>query len=286
MKTVKQVVSDITNILNSAAVAEPAANAEFIICTLLGKSRTEILAFGSALFPEDKQELLNQIIKQKIAGKPLEYIFRQADFLGRKFYVDERVLIPRPETEELVLKTQKKLKRTPKNILDLCTGSGCIGISLALAYPAAQIVCSDISAPALDVAAQNAKTHNAKINFTESDLFANLSGKFDLIISNPPYIKEADIDRLSPEVKQEPRLAQNGGKEGTEIIEKIIQAAPDFLTPGGLLALEIGNKEGQKLLQFFSREFWSNVILERDFAGLDRFIFARRKEKFYGSIYN
>jgi len=278
MKTVKQVVLDVTNILNSAGVAEPAANAEFIICTLLGKSRTEILAFGNATFPEDKQESLNQIIKQKIAGKPLEYIFNSADFLGRKFYVDERVLIPRPETEELILKTQKKLKQTPKNILDLCTGSGCIGISLALNYPHAQITCSDISAPALDVAAQNAKTHKVKIKFTKSNLFNNINGTFDLIISNPPYIKEADILMLSPEVKKEPRLAQIGGKEGTEIIEKIIKVAPQFLAPGGLLALEIGDKEGQKVLQFFSRDIWCNFILEHDLAGLDRFVFAFKKE--------
>ena len=135
MKTVKQVVSEVTNILNSAGVAEPAANAEFIICTILGKSRTEILAFSSLVFPAEKEEILNTVIKQKIEGKPLEYIFNSADFLGRKFYVDNNVLIPRPETEELVLKTQKKLKHTPKNILDLCTGSGCIGISLALNYP-------------------------------------------------------------------------------------------------------------------------------------------------------
>lgn len=278
MKTIKQVVSEVTNILNSAGVAEAAANAEFIICTILGKSRTEILAFGNTVFPEDKQELLNKVIKEKIEGKPLEYIFNSADFLGRKFYVDNRVLIPRPETEELVLKTQKKLKHTSKNILDLCTGSGCIGISLALNYPAAQVTCSDISAPALEVAKQNAKTHKAKINFIQSDLFNNLQGKFDLIISNPPYIKEADILTLSPEVKQEPRLAQIGGKEGTEIIEKIIKAAPKFLIPGGLLALEIGDKEGQKVLQFFSRDIWSNFILERDLAGLERYIFAYIKE--------
>lgn len=278
MKTVKQVVLDVTNILNSAGVAEPAANAEFIICSLLGKSRTEILAFGSTTFPPEKDGILNTVIKQKIEGKPLEYIFNSAYFLGRKFYVDERVLIPRPETEELILKTQKKLKSTPKNILDLCTGSGCIGISLALNYPRAQVTCSDISAPALQVAKQNAESHKTKINFIESDLFNNITGNFNLIISNPPYIKEADILTLSPEVKQEPRLAQIGGKEGTEIIEKIIQAAPKFLAPGGLLALEIGDKEGQKVLQFFSRDIWSNFILEHDFAGLERYIFACKKE--------
>ena len=274
MKTVKQVVLEVTNNLNSAGVAEPAANAEFIVCTILGKSRTEILAFGDSIFPLGKEEILNSVVKQKIEGKPLEYIFNSADFLGRKFYVDNRVLIPRPETEELVLKAPKKLKHAPKNILDLCTGSGCIGISLALNYPSAQVICSDISAPALEVAKQNAATYKAKINFVESDLFNNLQGKFDLIISNPPYIKENDIQTLSAEVKQEPRLAQIGGKEGTEIIEKIIQNAPKFLNPCGLLALEIGDKEGQKVLQFFSRDIWQDFILERDLAGLERFVFA------------
>ena len=278
MKTVKQVIAEITNILNSAGVAEPAANAEFIISNLLNKTRTEILAFGGE-FPDNKQELLDNIIKQKVAGQPLEYIFKNAVFLGRNFYVDNRVLIPRPETEELILKTQKKLKAAPQNILDLCTGSGCIGVSLALTYPRAKVVCSDISAPALQVARQNAQNHKAEINFIQSDLFDNIEGKFDLIISNPPYIKEEDMHTLSPEVKKEPMLAQLGGKDGTEIIEKIILNAPKFLNAGGLLALEIGDKEGQKVLQFFSRDIWHNFVCERDMAGLERYIFAYIKEK-------
>jgi len=274
MKTVKQIVLEVTNVLNSASVAEPAANAEFIVCTILDKTRTEILAFGNEIFPTEKEEILSSVIKQKIEGLPLEYIFNTAVFLGRNFYVDNRVLIPRPETEELILKTQKKLKKAPQNILDLCTGSGCIGISLALNYPSAKVVCSDISAPALEVAKQNAKTHKTQIAFTESDLFNNIKGKFDLIISNPPYIKEREIETLSPEVQKEPRLAQNGGQTGTEIIERIINSAPNFLSNGGLLALEIGNKDAQKVLQFFSRDIWRDVALERDMAGLDRYVFA------------
>lgn len=278
MKTVKQVISEISKKLNSAKVAEPTANAEFIICTLLEKTRTEILAFGDISFPTEKETVLNEIVKQKIEGWPLEYIFNTATFLGRKFYVDNRVLIPRPETEELILKTQKKLKSAPQNILDLCTGSGCIGISLALNYPRAKVMCSDISVPTLQVAKQNAQTHKAEINFVESDLFNNIEGKFDLIISNPPYIKEEDMQTLSPEVKKEPKLAQLGGKDGTEIIEKIILNAPKFLNAGGLLALEIGDKEGQKVLQFFSRDIWRDFICERDLAGLERYIFAYKKE--------
>ena len=276
MKTIKQVVLETKNILNSAKVAEPAANAEFIVCTLLAKTRTEILAFGNIFFPTEKEEKLNSVIKQKIEGLPLEYIFNHAVFLGHKFYVDERVLIPRPETEELILKTQKKLPKPPKNILDLCTGSGCIGISLALNYPSAKVVCSDISSLALQVAKQNAKNYKAKIKFIESNLFEKIEGTFDLIISNPPYIKESDIKTLAPEVKKEPRLAQIGGREGTEIIEKIVNNAPKFLAPGGLLALEIGDKEAQKVLQFFSRDIWRDFVAERDMAGLERYIFARK----------
>ena len=276
MKTVKQVVLEVTNILNSAKVAEPAANAEFIVCTLLDKTRTEILAFGNGIFPTEKEKNLQTVIDKKIAGLPLEYIFNTAVFLGRKFYVDNRVLIPRPETEELVLKTQKKLQTAPKNILDLCTGSGCIGISLALNYPSAKVVCSDISPLALEVARQNAKTHSAQISFVESDLFNSVQGNFDLIISNPPYIKEEDMKTLSTEVKKEPVLAQLGGKDGTEIIERIVNSAPNFLSNGGLLALEIGDKEGQKVLQFFSRDIWRDVAMERDMANLERYIFAIR----------
>ena len=279
MKTVKQVIAEITNILNSAGVAEPAANAEFIVSNLLDKTRTEILAFGDIPFPTGKGTALNEVIKQKIEGQPLEYIFNEAVFLGRKFYVDNRVLIPRPETEELILKTQNKIITAPQNILDLCTGSGCIGVSLALNYPRAKVICSDISAPALQVARQNAQNHKAKINFIQSDLFDNIEGNFDLIISNPPYIKEEDMQKLSPEVKKEPKLAQYGGKDGTEIIEKIILNASRFLKPGGLLALEIGDKEGQKVLQFFSRDIWRDFICECDMAGLERHIFAYIKEK-------
>ena len=273
MITIKQLVDGAKERFDAKGVDEALAHAELIAAFAFNKSRTYIRAFGQNVVYEKEEKLFNKIVEEKLSGKPLAHIIGEAEFMGRLFSVGPTVLIPRPETEELVEETIKNLPlKRPSRILDLCSGSGCIAISLAFTFPSAEIIGADISPEALQVARKNAENMNLgkKVNFIQSDVFENISGEFDFIISNPPYIPTDVIATLSPEVRNEPRLALDGGPDGLDVIRKIISSAPAYLKPGGLLALEI-------VLKFFNAEEWQEPFSRKDFAGIERFIFARKK---------
>lgn len=280
MITIKQLVDGAKARFDAKGVDEALAHAELIAAFAFNKSRTYIRAFGQNVVYEKEENLFNKIVEEKLSGKPLAHIIGEAEFMGRLFSVGPTVLIPRPETEELVEETIKNLPlKRPSRILDLCSGSGCIAISLAFTFPSAEIIGADISPEALQVARKNAENMNLgrKVNFVQSDIFENIEGKFDFIISNPPYIPTDVIATLSPEVRNEPRLALDGGPDGLEVIRKIISSAPSYLEPGGLLALEIGCAQSEKVLKFFNAEEWEAPFSRKDFAGIERFIFARKK---------
>lgn len=280
MITIKQLVDGAKARFDAKGVDEALAHAELIAAFAFNKSRTYIRAFGQNVVYEKEENLFNKIVEEKLSGKPLAHIIGEAEFMGRLFSVGPTVLIPRPETEELVEETIKNLPlKRPSRILDLCSGSGCIAISLAFTFPSAEIIGADISPEALRVARKNAENMNLgrKVNFVQSDIFENIEGKFDFIISNPPYIPTDVIATLSPEVRNEPRLALDGGPDGLDVIRQIISSAPAYLTPGGLLALEIGCAQSEKVLKFFNAEEWEIPFSRKDFAGIERFIFARKK---------
>ena len=185
------------------------------------------------------------VLRQRMRGVPLQYILGKADFLDFELAVDPRVLVPRPETELLVEAAAKLLRGrggTGASILDIGTGSGCIAIALAKYFPAAAVSAVDISADALAVARANAERHNVFINFFCRDTF--LTGlepsPYDLIVSNPPYIPSAEIDRLQPEVRREPRIALDGGPQGLDFYHRIAAGLSTYLKRGGHLAMEIG----------------------------------------------
>lgn len=279
MTTIKQLLEEAEKKLKANNIDEPTAHAEFIVSYVLNKTRTYVRAFAQEIVPTKEEKLFKTILEQKLLGKPLAHIIGSAEFLGRIYNVSPTVLIPRPETEELVLKSKKMLSLVPpQTILDLCTGSGCIAISLAFLFPSAKVCGADISEEALKVAIQNARNLNilSKMNFIRSNIFKNISGSFDFIISNPPYIPTDVIKTLSPEVQCEPKIALDGGEDGLKIIKDIINKAPTFLNKNGLLALEIGCDQAQKVLKFFNKTIWKDITVEKDFAGIERFIFARR----------
>ena len=261
-------------------IDEPLAHAELIAAFVLNKSRTYIRAYRQNVIYEKEENLFNKIVEEKLSGKPLAHIIGEAEFMGHLFSVGPTVLIPRPETEELVEETVENLTGAqPSRILDLCSGSGCIAISLAFMFPAAEVTGADISPQALEVARKNAANMNLgnRVKFIQSDLFDNIGGEFDFIISNPPYIPTEIIETLSPEVRKEPRLALDGGPDGLDIVRKIIANACAHLKTGGLLALEIGGAQSEKVLKFFKGEEWDTPFAAKDFAGIERFIFARKK---------
>lgn len=280
MITIKQLVDNGISKLKDAGIDESDAHGELIAAFVLNKSRTFIRAFGQSIIFEKEEKLFNKIIDEKLLGRPLAHIIGEAEFLGRIFTISPTVLIPRPETEELVQQAIKNLViKQPSSVLDLCTGSGCIAISLAFLFHNAKIISCDISEKALQVAQKNAENLNVKkrIEFLQSDLFANIKGTFDFIISNPPYIPTDVIATLSPEVRCEPSLALDGGVDGLQIIRKIVASAPKHLNTNGMLALEIGCGQAGKVVKFFKSKDWHTPTTGKDMAGIERFVFAVKK---------
>jgi len=204
--------------------------------------------WSSALTDSEKQDVIS-ILKRRIIEKiPAAYIMQEGWFAGLQFYIDERVLVPRSPIVELVENQFSPWIEADdvETILDLCTGSGCIGIACAYAFPYAQVDLSDVSEEALQVANINIKKHDAeqRVNAIHSDLFENLDGKkYDLIVSNPPYVDQEDMQALSPEFHHEPKLGLSSGKDGLDLTHKILESAANYLTDNGILVVEVGNSQ-------------------------------------------
>lgn len=218
-----------------------------------------------------------QIIKiadERLTGRPLWYIIGDADFCGYKIKVDERVLIPRPETEELAMMAVASLE-DGQSVLDLCTGSGAIAVAVYKESEKrgkkVQVTAVDISEDALTLAKENAELNGADIRFLQSDLFKRIRGRFDVIVSNPPYIPSAEIENLQREVKDfEPRLALDGGVDGLDIYRKIAEDAFKYLNRGGMLLLEVGEGEAEKVSKMFKGSAYTIIV--KDFNGVDRYV--------------
>lgn len=280
MITIKQLVESGIKKLEAAGIEEADVHGELIAAFVLNKSRTFVRAFGQNIIFDKEESLFNKIVDEKLSGRPLAHIIGSAEFMGRIYTVSPTVLIPRPETEELVEQSVKNLKiKQPSSILDLCGGSGCIAITLAFMFRNARVTYADISAEALNVAVKNAQNLNMsdRVEFIKSDLFENIKGTFDLIISNPPYIPTDIIATLSPEVKCEPTLALDGGEDGLDIIRRIAAQAGDYLNSNGLLALEIGCGQAEKVVKFFKSESWHKPFTGKDISGVERFVFVHKK---------
>ena len=183
--------------------------------------------------PRRVETLIQKRIRQRV---PAAYLLNEAWLDGLDFYVDRRVIVPRSHVAFLL----KTLRRKPKRILDLCTGSGCLAILAARAFPRAAVDASDISTAALEVAARNVRKHRARVRLIRSDLFEKIDGRYDLILSNPPYVGTQAMRRLAPEYRHEPGIALGGGRDGLDFVARILAAAPQHLERNGLLVCEIG----------------------------------------------
>ncbi len=212
-------------------------------------------------------------IKRRCDGEPYAYIVGHKEFMKLDFMVNKSVLIPRNDTEILVLEAIKLAKT---KILDMCTGSGCIAISLAKYLDFAEVDAADISSRALSVAKKNAVNNDVKVNFIKSDLFENIDKKYDMIISNPPYIKKSDMANLQKEVKREPKLALEAGEDGLYFYEKIITSAKDYLAVHGMLLLEIGYDEAKDVTKMLKENNYKKIKKIKDLGGNDRVLIAER----------
>lgn len=222
---------------------------------------------------EKEKALLKEYIKSRLQHQPVQYILGYQEFMGYRFVVNDAVLIPRFDTEILVEEALKYTKG--RRVLDVCTGSGCIAIVLALLGKAKKVDALDISADALHVARENARIHGCDIHFYESDMFEKVKDCYDCIVSNPPYIPSKEIAGLDREVAQnEPLQALDGGEDGLYFYRKLAHEAGKHLTTGGNLLLEIGWNQGQDVTALLQGEGYTDIQVGKDYAGLDRIICA------------
>ncbi len=248
-------------------------DAEWIFALTLGMPKSAVKSEERILKVAEAKAIL-RIVDERLTGKPLWYIVGDTDFYGYKIKVDERVLIPRPETEELALMVVQAVEEG-QSVLDLCTGSGAIAIAVYKEAEKAKrkikMTAVDISEDALALAKENAELNGADILFLQSDLFKRLRGRFDVIVSNPPYIPSAEIDRLQREVRDyEPRLALDGGADGLDIYRRIAEEAGKYLNRGGMLIMEVGEGQAQQVVRMFKGSAYSMII--KDFNGVDRYV--------------
>lgn len=214
-----------------------------------------------------------ECLKRRILGEPFAYIVGEKEFMKLKFFVDKNVLVPREDTEVLVLEA---IKQCRKKILDLCTGSGCIAISLAKYIQNAEIDASDISVRTLGVAKKNAISNEADVNFIKSDVFENIHDKYEMIVSNPPYIKTEDLKSLQKEVLKEPKRALDGGKSGLYFYDKILKEAKEFLTDDGVILFEIGFDQAKDVTELAKKYNYRKIKKVKDLSGNDRVLIIER----------
>lgn len=259
---------------------DPDIDARWIAEDVLGMSRTELKFQGDKALSPEILNALNSGLERRRNGEPVQYILENADFMGLKFHVDKRVLIPRQDTETLVEAAIAALM-SMKNpaVLDMCTGSGAIGLSIKSLVPSANVTLTDISKDALDVARTNARALNTDVVLRHGDLFEAVGkASFDLIVSNPPYISWADMAELQREVMHEPALALDGGQDGLDLYRRIAAGASDHLNPGGLIYLEVGVGEAEDVLNLIKQNIdCADAGIIKDLCGIDRVVWARRK---------
>ena len=247
--------------------------AEWIFALVLKIPKSAVSSEERIIKVEQAKEII-RIADERLTGRPLWYVIGDADFCGYTIKVDERVLIPRPETEEMVMMAIAGAEEG-QHILDLCTGSGAIAIAaykeLEKSGRKCKVTAVDISAEALELAKENAAANEADVLFIQSDMFSRIRGRFDIIISNPPYIPTATVNTLQREVKEhEPRLALDGGVDGLDFYRRIAAEAGKYLARGGMLIMEVGEGQAQDVVKMFKGQAYS--MISQDFNGIERYV--------------
>lgn len=268
--TLRTALQQGTEILRRTCAAEPRAAAEVLLCHALGRERIYLFSHPEHELTEIEWIHYGRYLHERSQGKPTQYITRRQEFWDRPFHVTPAVLIPRPETE-LLIEQAMGLEPRPNSVLDLCTGSGCVAITLALELGAG-VTATDIDPAALEVARGNARSLGARVRFVETDLAAGVEERFDLITANPPYVAAGEIESLMPEVRDyEPRRALDGGADGMEVWRRIEPEARRLLNQGGWLLGEFGATQREKVEVLFGNG-WRRGRILHDLAGLPRAI--------------
>jgi release factor glutamine methyltransferase len=280
--TVRRVLEWTTSHLKKHGSDTPRLDAEILLAHARGCQRIQLYTQFDEPLTDVVRGAMRELVQRRAKAEPVAYLVGQREFFSLGFRVTRDVLIPRPDTETLVMQILDAIKgRTTPQVLDLCTGSGCVAIAVAKNSKPAVITATDISPPALAIACENATRHNVqdRVTLLESDLFAEIpSGlKFDVIAANPPYIPSAEIDRLDAEVAHhEPRLALDGGSDGLAVIRRIVDGATEFAIPGGLLLLEFTPEQAESIEQLVvAHGHYDEVTIRKDLGHRPRVLKAR-----------
>jgi len=274
--TVRQALREASARLAAAGVPDPEIDAAWLMGGVLSLKRLEVLARGSRPLTESEQENYDRLIARRMQREPLQYILGETDFMGLRLLTRPPVLIPRNDTE--VLCEQALLRLRPgQHVLDLCTGSGSIAISLKAHQPGLHVWAGDIAPEALALARENTALHKLDVNFALGDLFMPFGdARYDMICCNPPYIPTKDLDSLQPEVQREPRLALDGGGDGLAFYRRLVAEAPLHLLPHGWLLLELGDGQAEAVQAMAALDFDAISVYD-DAGGLPRTLAAQWK---------
>jgi release factor glutamine methyltransferase len=280
MHTVLDILQKTTDFFSGKGVESARLNAELIVGHALGLKRMQLYLQFERLLTELELERIRPLVRRRGQREPLAYVLGTAEFCGLTLKADRRALVPRPETERLVELLQERCTPAPARVLDLGTGSGCIALALAAAWPGAEVVAVDASDDALALARENGAAIGlaARVQWLKSDWFSAVpaDGRFDLIVSNPPYLTAEETAAAEPEVRTyEPAAALTAAESGMADLRKIIAEAPRFLAPGGWLAMETGIAQHAELLADLAKAGLRDGESVKDLAERDRFVFAR-----------
>ncbi|MEO1831390.1 MAG: peptide chain release factor N(5)-glutamine methyltransferase [Akkermansiaceae bacterium] len=278
MTTILDVLEKGTSFLDKKGIAEPRLNMELMVAYELGIKRMDLyLRFDQ---PLDKTALasLREKLKKRSENVPLQHINKVVHFGNYEFYCDHRALIPRPETEELVDLVKKQLLTKPARILDVGCGSGVLGLTLSkdLGSDCEQLTLADLSTDALSLCEQNRKALEVKATLIESNLFSSITGTFDLIVANLPYIAEGERAKLEPEVLHDPEMALFSGSDGLDLLRLFCAECTTYLNTGGLVALEVGYDQGEIVAGFLREAGLTKVLIGNDLNGIARFPLAQQ----------
>ena len=269
--------------LNKNNIDEANLKIKMLLSYILGKTKEYFVIHGDESLSLDDELKFKEGINKLNNNIPIQYVIHKQEFMGYEFYVDENVLIPQPDTEILVEEVVKIAKEFIKKhkkgeeikILDLCTGSGAIGISLSkILGDNAFVTVYDISEDIIDIVEINSRKNLANLGMVTSDLFDNIYGKYDIIVSNPPYIETDVIKTLSKEVQNEPIIALDGGQDGLDFYRRIVKDAKKFLNENGFLALEIGYNQRESVEKLLKENNYKNIYSQKDLGGNDRIVVA------------
>jgi release factor glutamine methyltransferase len=284
--TVLEVLQSTTAYFKKRDIESPRLNAEHLLAHTLQRRRIELYLEFERSLAETELAPLRDLVRRRGQGEPLQHLLGTVEFAGRVFLCDKRALVPRPETEELVERiiqatinseSFREQGHQPLTILDVGTGSGVIALTLAAQFPEAEVAAVDISDDALALARENAARLDlqGRVRFAKGNLLTEVTGAFDLIVANLPYVATGDRPALSREVLHDPAVAVFAGERGDELARELISAARDRLRPGGMLALEVGIGQADNLASLLSEKNYHNIASIRDYCGVTRFLFGR-----------